>query len=125
MHLIGKLDKEIYKCIEDTMITDDVIITDERVEHIINRRGQEFYEKYSCEFKNIIENPDYIFEDKENTLLVCKEFLTDGKFVNLVIRVAVVQDNVDYKNSILTAIGENKKRFQQRLRNHEPLYRRE
>ena len=125
MHLVGKLDKAVYECIKACIITDEVIITDERIKHIIDRRGQFFYDKYFCEFHNIIRNPDYIFKDKENTIMVCKEYFVDGKFVNIVIRLVVSSDNPEYKNSIITVIGENKKRFQQRLRNNEPLYKRE
>ena len=34
MHLIGKIDKNIYKCITEDIVTDEVIITDERIRHI-------------------------------------------------------------------------------------------
>lgn len=46
MHLVGKIDRNIYKCIKDNIITDEVIITNERINHIIQRRGQEFYDRY-------------------------------------------------------------------------------
>jgi hypothetical protein len=41
----------------------------------------------------------------------------------LVLRLAVEGDNFDYKNSIITAIKENEKRFAQRLRNNTPIYK--
>ena len=50
----------------------------------------------------------------------------DGnKYVNLVLRLVVSTDNPEYKNSIITAVGESMKRFEQRLRNNEPLYKKE
>ena len=125
MHVIGKIDKNIYKCISDNIRTDEVVITDERIAHIVERRGQEFYDKYKDRFVDIIQDPDYIFADKVNTALVCKEFKEDDKFVNVVLRVVILTDNPDYKNSIITAIGESNKRFAQRLRNNEPLYKKE
>lgn len=125
MHVIGKIDKNIYKCISDNIRTDEVVITDERIVHIVERRGQEFYDKYKDRFVDIIHDPDYIFADKVNTALVCKEFKEDDKFVNVVLRVVILTDNPDYKNSIITAIGESSKRFAQRLRNNAPLYKKE
>ncbi|MCM1363984.1 MAG: hypothetical protein NC122_02585 [Faecalibacterium sp.] len=46
----------------------------------------------------------------------------DGSAVNLVIKLAVEGDNPNYKNSIITAIKESDKRFEQRLRNDQPVY---
>lgn len=125
MHSVGRIDKNLYKCITEDIRTDEVIITDERIEHIIKRRGQDFYDTYGKEFVNIIQTPDYIFLDKENTALVCKEFAKDGKYINVVLKIAVSTDNPEYKNSILTAVCESNKRFQQRLRNNMPLYKKE
>ncbi len=31
---IGKIDIEIYKCVAEDIVTDEVIITDERIQHI-------------------------------------------------------------------------------------------
>ncbi|MCM1126858.1 MAG: PBECR2 nuclease fold domain-containing protein [Lachnospiraceae bacterium] len=123
VHLVGRINREIYKCITDDILTDEVIITDERIRHIKERRGKEFYNIYADKFIEILQSPDYIFSDKSNTALACKEFVEDGKFVNVVLRIAVSSDNPEYKNSIITAIGENRKRFQQRMRNNNPLYK--
>lgn len=123
VHFVGKIDKNIYKCITDDITTDEVIITERQVRHIIDRRGEAFYNKYGDKFSEIIKDPDYIFKDDNNTALVCKGFLSDGKYVNLVLRLVVSSDNPEYKNSIITAIGEGKKRFEQRLRNNDALYK--
>ena len=125
VHIVGKINREIYKCITDDIVTDEVIITDERIQHIIDRRGKEFYEKYGDKFISILQEPDFIFKVKENTALVCKEFKINNKYVNLVLRLVVSTDNPEYKNSIITAVGESMKRFEQRLRNNEPLYKKE
>ncbi|MCD7716919.1 MAG: hypothetical protein LUI39_10800 [Lachnospiraceae bacterium] len=79
MHIIGSIDLEMFKCISNGIITDEVILTDERVEHIINRRGQDFYDRYGKYFADILKNPDYIFRDKPNTALVCKKIQARGK----------------------------------------------
>ena len=125
MNYVGKINKSFYKEISETIITDEVIITDERIEHIIQRRGQAFYDKYHPYFAEIVENPDYIFKDKKiNTALVAKSVNKDGANVNIVIKIATETDDPEFKNSIITAVIEGRKRFEQRLRNNEPIYKR-
>lgn len=125
VHRIGVIDKEKYKRVtEKEIITDEVVITDNRINHIVERRGQAFYDEYSRYFSEILENPDYIFKDsKEDTAVVSKTIVHNGANVNLVLRLAVEGENQEYKNSIITAIKENDKRFLQRLRNNEPVYK--
>ena len=126
MHFVGRIDKEKYKDVTEDIRTDEVIITDERIAHIKDRRGQGFYEKYGQYFGEVISDPDYIFRDaRMNSALVCKSIATEDAVVNLVIRLAVEGDDPLFKNSIITAIKESNKRFAQRLRNNELLYKRE
>lgn len=62
MHSIGKIDREIYKCITEDIRTDEVIITDNQIQHIKDR------------------HPDYIVETpKPNTALILKEIITEKK----------------------------------------------
>ncbi|MBR6523461.1 MAG: hypothetical protein IKT39_02480 [Clostridia bacterium] len=127
LQYIGKIDTEIYqKAASTKIITDEVIITNNQIKHIIDRRGQDFFDEYSEYFSKIVSNPDFIFKDKaENTAIATKTFVDkNNTSVNLVVRLAVEGDNEDYKNSIITAIKESDKRFKQRLRNNQPIYRR-
>lgn len=73
MHFIGKINKEIYMCISADIQTDDVIITEERIQHIKERHPND-YERYCGFLKEIVEQPDYIIEtNKINTALILKE----------------------------------------------------
>ena len=121
----GKININIYHKVTDKkIITDDVIITDDQIQHIINRRGQNFYDEYNEYFPEIISNPDYIFEDKkENTAIVVKSFIHKNTNINIILRLVVSGDNPEYKNSVITVIKENNKRFAQRLRNNVPIYK--
>ena len=125
VYSIGKIDVEKYQNITDKRIlTNEVIITDNRIEHIIQRRGQNFYVEYHEYFSSIIEDPDYIFKDiKADTAIVSKVFSHKGKNINLVVRLVVEGDDPNFKNSIITAISESEKRFAQRLRNNTPVYK--
>ena len=113
---ITKIDVNKYAAAVEGMIRyPALVLTDNQMEHIINRRGQKF-----------AEDPDYIFKDKShpNTAIASKSLPIDGKNVNLVIRLAVETDDPSIENSIITAILENDKRYAQRLRNNVPLYKR-
>ena len=46
VHSIGKIDREIYKCITEDIRTDEVIITDNQIQHIKDRHP-EAYERFS------------------------------------------------------------------------------
>lgn len=123
---VTQIDKERYRQISENILSDEVVLTPKCKEHIIARRGKEFFDKYSPHFKEIIDNPDFIFKDsKLATALVARKFVEDGKYINIVLRLVVQGDNPEYKNSIITAIGENEKRFEQRLRNSEYIYKKE
>lgn len=126
MQEICKIDTSIYSGVTDKhILTDEVILTPNREEHIIERRGQEFYDTYRPYFAEILTSPDYIFPDKSpDTAIVSKTYIENNKTVNVILRLAVEGDNPSYKNSIISAIGEGKDRFEQRLRNNTPIYKR-
>ncbi|MBQ9763261.1 MAG: hypothetical protein IJV92_02750 [Phascolarctobacterium sp.] len=116
--LIGKLKIEQLQNCFSKIVTNEVILRNDRAEHIITRRGEEFFLNYAPLFASIVENPDYILQDnKPNTVLMCKKIQDKNKSINLVVRLAVEDDNPNYKNSIITAVAEKDKRFKQRLRN--------
>ena len=122
--IIGTIDVEKFKPIAEDIRGAEVVLTEKQAAHIKERRGEKFFEEYSKYFEEIVRDPEYIFKDDahENTALACKRIETKGKSVNLVIRLAVSQDEKERKHSIITAVIENKKRFEQRLRNHMPIY---
>lgn len=125
--VIAKLDVQRYSCVAEHIRSSDVILTEKQKEHIIERRGKEFYDKYSPYFKEIIENPDYIFKDKkyENTAIVSKTISLNSKNISVVVRIAVEGDEPWRKSSVITVMCENEKRYRQRVRNNIILYKRE
>ena len=125
--VIAKLDVQRYSCVAEHIRSSDVILTEKQKEHIIERRGKEFYDKYSPYFKEIIENPDYIFKDKkyENTAIASKTISLNSKNISVVVRTAVEGDEPWRKSSVITVMCENEKRYRQRVRNNIILYKRE
>ncbi len=125
--VIAKLDVQRYSCVAEHIRSSDVILTEKQKEHIIERRGKEFYDKYSPYFKEIIENPDYIFKDKkfENTAIASKTISLNSKNISVVVRIAVEGDEPWRKSSVITVMCEIGKRYRQRVRNNIILYKRE
>ena len=129
---IGKINIEIFSPISNKIITDEVVLTEKQKIHI-NERHPKILEKYEKYFKEIIESPDYILEDntRKNTALVFKTILeenTSGKIVgtvNLVLRLAVEDDNIHNKNSIITCIPIGKNRLNSYKNNGKIIYKNE
>lgn len=125
-HPVGKIDKEVYKCITEDIVTDEVIITDERIGHIKERHPND-YEKY-CEYlKLIVEEPDYIVETKKpNTALILKEIKeSNERQFKTVLRLTTSTDNPGFKNSIITFMKIDEKEWNRLLRNKLILYKKE
>lgn len=126
MHIIGQINTEIYKCIAEDITTPEVIITDERIQHIKDRHPND-YEQYYTYLKDIVENPDYIIETpKPNTALILKEIqLSAEKQFKTVLRLKTSKDNPVFKNPIITFMKINEKEWNRLLRNKQILYKRE
>ena len=125
LHKVCKIKTEMYQSTANgKILTDEVIITDNRIEHIRERRGEAFIDEYYMHFSEVLTDPDFIFaDDKPNTAIVSKAYKLKDKTINIVLRLVVEGDNPAFKNSIITAIGESEKRFAQRLRNSTPIYK--
>lgn len=126
VHAVGKIDREVYKCVTEDLATDEVIITDERIGHVKERHPNDF-EQY-CEYlREIIEDPDYIIEsNKANTALILKEFIDSGerKF-KTVLRLKTSSDNPEFKNSVITFMKINEREWSRLIRNKRVLYKKE
>lgn len=125
MHIIGKIDRNIYKCISDDIITDDVIITDERINHIKERHPID-YERYYGYMRQVVENPDYIINgNKPNSALILKEFSSGEEQFKTILRLITSKDDINFKNSIITFMKINNKEWERLLKNKEILYKKE
>ena len=102
MYRVGKIDREIYHCIAEDIVTDEIIITVVQIMHIRERHPND-YELFSTYFDKIIRDPDYIIEAKKpNTALILKEIKDVKEVFKMVLRLITSKDNLDYKNSIIT-----------------------
>lgn len=125
VHFVGKINRDIYKCITEDIRTDEVIITDNQIQHIKERHPND-YERFSEYFSEIVKEPDYIIESpKPSTALVLKEIIQADEKFKTVVRLATAGDNPEYKNSIITFMKIDLKEWNRLLRNKKILYKRE
>lgn len=125
MYIVGKIDIEIYKCITSDITTDEVIITDKQIEHIKERHPND-YERYFGYVQEIIGEPDYILEaNKPNTAFILKHISDSGKNYQLILRLKTSHDSKEYKNSVITFLKVEEKRYNRYLRTKKILYKSE
>ena len=122
MHIIGKINKNIYKCVTEDITTEEVIITDNQINHIKNRHPND-YENFSSYFSDILSDPDFILEaNKPNTAFILKQITENDLTVQLILRLQTSQDPKGYKNSIITFLKIDIKTWNKYLRNKKSRY---
>lgn len=125
VHYIGKIDREIYKCVTKDIRTDEVIITETQIQHIKERHPED-YEKYGKYFADIVSKPDYIIEaNRENTALILKKIQIEDETFKTVLRIATSTDDPKYKNSIITFMKIDDKEWKRIIKNKKTLYKSE
>ncbi len=125
MYFIGKIDRNVFRCVTEDIVTDEVIITDERIRHIKERHPQD-YERYAEYIKESVEAPDYIIEaNKPKTALILKEIQTEHEVFKMVVRLITSTDDVSFKNSVITFMKINQKEWNRLIKNKKILYKSE
>ncbi|MGM9671780.1 MAG: PBECR2 nuclease fold domain-containing protein [Oscillospiraceae bacterium] len=125
VHFVTHLDIEKYGCVSKHITTDEVIITDERIQHIQEHHPND-YERYQGFLKNVIDDPDYILEAAlPQTAFLLKEIQEADEKFQLILRLKVTGDPEEYKNSVITFLKISEKKWKKYLRNKKILYKRE
>ena len=76
MYSIGKINQKIYKCITEDIVTDEVIITDNQIQHIKDRHPNT-YDKVLNNIQDALSTPDYIIRDKHAYMQISPHRCTD------------------------------------------------
>ena len=125
MNFICELDLAIYRAVTRDITATEVIVTDVQLRHI-RERHPDIAENAEEYLREDILHPDYILEtDRPYTANVLKQFTVDGRGYQLVLRLKTSADPAEYKNSVITFMSVNPKRWRQYLRNRRILYKRE
>ena len=125
MQIVGYIDVEKFRCIADDIITNEVIITEVQIKHIMERHPGD-YERFQTYFSEMVAEPDYILEaNKPNSAVILKEIHYEGEVFKLILRLATSRDDPSYKNSIITFMKIDEKEWARMIRNKKILYKRE
>ena len=125
MHLLCRIDKAIYSLVEREIQSLDVVITDERIEHIKERHPQD-YERFMRYIPQIIQEPDYIIaSSKPHTAVILKMIEENGERFKAILRLKVEKDPSHYRHSIISFWRIGDATWKKILRNKVILYRRE
>jgi len=124
MNTIATLHKDIYKCVTADIVTDEVILTNERLQHIKQRHPNDFT-LYLDFIRATVEEPDYIIEaNKPNSAVALKEIIIDENVhLKAVVRLVTSTDNPEYKNSVITFQTVREKEWKRLLKNKAILYK--
>lgn len=127
MHTVGKINRDIYKCITEDIVTDEVIITDERIQHI-EQNHPEDYKRFGKYIPSIISEPDYLIrDDRPNTAMVLKSIFEHdtGEYFRLALRLVTSSEDPSYKNSVITFMHIRKGEYKRVVKNKEVIYKKE
>ena len=114
---------ELYRVVEEDLVTDEVIITEQQILHIEEGHPGDF-ERLAEYIPRILQEPDYILRgNRPHTALVLKQIETPEFEAEVILRLKVSSDPKEYKNSIITMWKISKKRFQRLLRQGDTLYK--
>ena len=124
MNFVGKLNISMLGKYSTKIITEKVIITDERLEHIKEHHPELEYKEIKS-IKSVIENPDFIFEDRKNidTILLVKKINMFNKHSRIVVKLNTRTDIQDKFNSVISFWQISEKKLGQYLRNEKIIYK--
>ena len=122
MHYIGKINKSVFEKEFGELATDEVVLTEERIQHIKDRHIDD-YNLFTRYNKVVLEDPDIILKDgkNENTVFMIKH--VDETNMNIVLKLAVFEDEKHPKNSIMTAYRIRDKNVKKLEKNNKTHYK--
>ena len=106
------------------LVTDELIITNERDEHIKERHFDDYSLFNRC-VQDVIQIPDLILKDSKNQNTVFYIKYIEETNINIVVRLSLEIENSNKKNSIITSYRLGKKNLKRFKKNHKILYNRD
>lgn len=125
VNFVCKIDKSLYSMVDQHLVTDEVIITEQQILHIEEGHPGD-YARLAVHVPDVLQQPDYILRgNRPHTALVLKQISTPEMTAEVVLRLKVSGDPEEYKNSIITMWNISQKRYRRLLRQSKILYKKE
>lgn len=124
LQYIGRLDKEKLGKYKDKIITEDVILTDERKLHIYENHNKD-YDIILSNLSKVVLNPSEILEDLKNkdTLFFIDKLGKNN--LNVVIKLNTTNNKEHPQNSIMTAWIIRNKNLRKLIEKNKSIYKNE
>ncbi len=121
---MGKIDTSYFGDEFGKLQTDEIIVTNERIEHIRERHPQDvqLFEQYG---NAVISSPDLVLKDEKNSGTVFMVKKLPDTNLNVVVRLALSTDKSGLKNSVMTFYRIRQKNLAKLEKNNKTLYKRE
>ena len=124
IQFLGKIDIQILEKEYGKILTDEIIVINERISHIKERHPEDYslFEKYGCES---VTSPDLIIKDIKHcgTVFMIKKLPQTN--LNVIVRVVLETDNNNLKNSIMTFYRIRDKNLKKLIEKNRLLYKKE
>ena len=121
---LGKINIEILKSEFGTLQTDEIIVTDERIDHIKIRHPED-YSLFATYGASSVSDPDFVIKDEKNkgTVFMVKKLPNTN--LNVVVRVVLESDDIKLKNSVMTFYRLRDKNLKKLIEKNALLYKKE
>ncbi|MCH5206616.1 MAG: hypothetical protein J1F09_06650 [Oscillospiraceae bacterium] len=122
--LLGKIDTQPLEQEFGQLETDEVIVTDERMEHIKEHHPQDvqLFIQYA---HKAIQSPDLIIKDVKNSNTVFMVKCLEDTNLNIVIKLALEGSGENIKNSVISFYRIRHSNLKKLQKNNKVLYKRE
>ena len=119
---LGKLNTQPLEEEFGKLKTDELIVTNERIEHIRIRHFEDFelFEKYAS---SVVADPDYIIKDEKNKNTVFLTKNLESTNLNLIVKVVLESNEHDIKNSVMTFYRIREKNLKKLINKNKTLYK--
>ncbi|MDO4469610.1 MAG: PBECR2 nuclease fold domain-containing protein [Bacillota bacterium] len=121
---LGKINTKILEKEFGKIQTDEIIVTNERIDHIKERHPEDYnlFEKYG---KESVSSLDLIIKDVKNksTVFMIKKLPETN--LNVVVRVVFETDNSKWKNSVMTFYRIRERNLKKLIEKNGVLYKKE
>lgn len=124
MQYIGKLDKEKLGKYRNKIVTDDVVLTDERKQHIYNNHPKD-YKRIIENIQMAVLNPKEILEDAKNIDTVFFISKLDRNNLNVIVKLNTTNNKTHPQNSIMTAWVIRDSNLKKLRENNKTIYKNE
>lgn len=121
---LGKINVQPLETEFGKLKTDDIIITNERIEHIKIRHAEDYelFEKYGV---STVTEPDIIIKDRKNKATVFMVKKLPDTNINVVTKLVINDNDGDLKNSVMTFYRIRDKNLEKLIKKNKTLDKRE